>query len=414
MPKKEKLSKSQLRYCWLRFLAILCSLMISMACTDQPEDLAEFSRKSTEMPVSIDIDALETINSSNASYFPIKGTCSEEGREVTLHIEGVQTSTLCSNQAWNVTVDITHTNKKNLVNITVFHSAASGEKGEAFSSINNQFICDSHFIGVPAMSEYTTHSFCVAKYEMKSNQRGHTISHPKGLPRTKINRNDAADQCRTMGDGHDLITNDEWQTLARNIEQVPSNWEASTIGSPGGINQGHSGSFLPMDPLPASDNDSKGCFKTKEQCDGTLWSVKKRTHALSNGEVIWDLSGNVEEWVKDDNGERYGTSDYWSKITAKSHLRRSHLNRRSTNRSRLTKDQFGPYRDYSQHDAAPYAGLGYARIDFNGGAIVRGGYWRWGWLWGPASGIFAVNLSYPPSYASKKLGFRCVFHPRVL
>ena len=44
-----------------------------------------------------------------------------------------------------------------------------------------------------------------------------------------------------------MISNDEWQTLARNIESVSSNWRGDFIGS-GALNQGYA--FLNI-----SDND---------------------------------------------------------------------------------------------------------------------------------------------------------------
>ena len=45
----------------------------------------------------------------------------------------------------------------------------------------------------------------------------------------------------------------------------------------------------------------------------------KRTHHLSNGEVIWDVAGNVWEWVIDDNVNDYGDNFLFSRITAVTH-----------------------------------------------------------------------------------------------
>jgi hypothetical protein len=70
-------------------------------------------------------------------------------------------------------------------------------------------------------------------------------------------------------------------TLARNIELVPSNWSGGVVGNGylprGNSNLGRAGSSL--DP------------------EGTGYN--KRTFKLTNGEVIWDLSGNVWELIND-------------------------------------------------------------------------------------------------------------------
>ena len=56
--------------------------------------------------------------------------------------------------------------------------------------------------------------------------------------------------------------------------------------------------------LAASSDDNDPCFGiTGANCIG--WNSRKRTHSLSNGEVIWDLSGNLYEWTtyNDANGK---------------------------------------------------------------------------------------------------------------
>ena len=60
--------------------------------------------------------------------------------------------------------------------------------------------------------------------------------------------------------------------------------------------------------LPVSD-DNKGCHGTEQTCDGRTWNKQRRTHTLSNGEVIWDVSGNAWEWVKDDNSDSDSDAD---------------------------------------------------------------------------------------------------------
>ena len=46
-----------------------------------------------------------------------------------------------------------------------------------------------------------------------------------------------------------------------------------------------------------------------------LGNNERRTHTLSNGEVIWDVAGNAWEWVKDDsNNEVYGDNCLYVRV----------------------------------------------------------------------------------------------------
>src|SRR5690606_37302902 len=56
----------------------------------------------------------------------------------------------------------------------------------------------------------------------------------------------------------------------------------------------------PLSNLAADADDTKACSGTGQTCSNTVWHDQRRTHVLSNGEVIWDLGGNVGEWVNDD------------------------------------------------------------------------------------------------------------------
>ena len=53
--------------------------------------------------------------------------------------------------------------------------------------------------------------------------------------------------------------------------------------------------------LIASKDDNEACSGMADNCDSSTWHQDRRIFTLSNDEVIWDMSGNVREWVKDDN-----------------------------------------------------------------------------------------------------------------
>ena len=106
------------------------------------------------------------------------------------------------------------------------------------------------------------------------------------------------------------MTNNEWQTVARNIEGVSSNWSGGTVGSAQGLSIGNSTS---LSQRAASEDDNAACtgltLGQGETCDSKNWHVNRRTFTLSNQQVVWDLAGNVWEWTKDDNDQKYGPNE---------------------------------------------------------------------------------------------------------
>ena len=364
--------------------------------------------------VSIDNQSIKTIKSSNVSEFTISGECSENEGPIDVNIGGIKTSSICSNGFWSASLDLTNIKKsKDKVSIIVNHASTDGRSSFPDKKfVQNKFICPPNYIGVPAMSDYTTHSFCISKYEMKENFGNKVVSRPRGLPIVSISRTDAINSCQDLGELYDLVTNDEWQSIARNIEMVPSNWQYGNVGK-GGINLGHSDGS-PNERLPAS-SDNDPCYLTEETCDHYKWHNQKRTHTLSNSEVIWDLAGNVIELVKDLSDSDYLSppgkgNSYISKIMRGSHPTLGSLQAGLTVMPRVAKDQFGPIGDYKGLQHGNFGGLGYAWFDSEPNkAIVRGGVYDAK----PkhASGIFTVSMSGSTNSEANFLGFRCVYRP---
>ncbi len=195
-------------------------------------------------------------------------------------------------------------------NGTGYIVSKSSDFSKASIIVNKEInLCPQGFIPVPGNSLYGTEDFCVMKYEAKAvdtengNQiiadGGHSlavpwsglsgqtkyraVSVPEGRPWVSIpprdsNYYDATEACQDI-DAR-LISNNEWMTIARNIESVGSNWSDGQVGN-GTLSVGNVSSLASM--------------------DGTdpLTGVNKRTHALTNGEVVWDMSGNVWNWTGD-------------------------------------------------------------------------------------------------------------------
>ena len=192
-------------------------------------------------------------------------------------------------------------------------------------------------------------------------------------------------------------------TLGANIAAQNSNWSGGTPGS-GHLFRGHSDNS-PSANCPADSDDSKAYV---EGADCTAYgpgteddeATQRRTHYLSNGEVIWDLAGNVWEWTSyfNDSDKPYDADDagplnVWRQITS--------------------IDTFGS--SMTQTDLIPQAAIdggwlpaqsigGYYSGDNSlGGGLLRGGVVNSS----TGAGVFSARLSYVPTSSGTLLGFRC-------
>lgn len=185
-------------------------------------------------------------------------------------------------------------------------------------------------------------------------------------------------------------------TIAAN---VASNWSGGAVGS-GALNRSHSDND-PALPLAAS-TDSSACSGTNQTCSDTTWNDQRRTHKLSNNNVIWDLAGNVWEWVDYNNYEdKPSAAAAWAEYTA------------VTSSPTMAKTSLAPSQaqkawwNNSWNGATNGIGGYLAGTNNSGGALLRGGYWGY-WTF---AGVFATRQNSVPSYTDLDLGFRCVFRP---
>ncbi len=160
--------------------------------------------------------------------------------------------------------------------------------------------CPTNFIPVPGSGTYGTNDFCVMKYEAKiqgndvGNQTYNSAFVPEsrasGTPWASISQTNAIAEAQTACDGCHLVTEAEWMTIAQNVLSVASNWSGGSVGS-GYIFSGHNDNSPANSLAAAADSDPYAGTGQSSP------SNQKRTLTLSNGEVIWDLAGNVYEWV---------------------------------------------------------------------------------------------------------------------
>lgn len=264
-------------------------------------------------------------------------------------------------------------------------TSSTGTAGTALTSAQ----CPTNYIFVPSLAPYTVTSFCVAKYEMKNDGYGTPVSVATSTPWVSIDRNAARAKCQSLGGSYDLISNNHWQTIARNIAGVASNWDSGIVAT-GQVNWGHTDG-APSSALAAVTSDNDPCNGTGETCSSSVWNAQRRTHILSNGNVIWDFGGNVYEWVTNDQSVAYSTNYFVSSMTSGDNEQIRYGAETST---------ICPARW-----STPYCGFGSARIGFNAGGSARGGYWAMG----EQAGIFTTTMEAAPSFSDVIAGFRCVF-----
>jgi len=220
---------------------------------------------------------------------------------------------------------------------------------------------------------------------------------------------DAVEACESLSnenyDVH-LVTNREWMTVARQVEQTDSNWVDTSDGSDAnvgdsgaGIYRGNSGASTELD-VDLSDKPNAAGDGGEEQ----------RTHELANGEVVWDYSGNVRQWVDiEEDGSALGDNDnedwrvtdsgdnqYWDEISG---FRNGFSRNSGSESGNDLKRELGPIDDsWGQSE-----GTGYLYDDYTEPrAALRGG--RWGY--GDYAGVFYAYSTSPGSTSSFS-GFRC-------
>ncbi len=271
--------------------------------------------------------------------------------------------------------------------------------------------CPTNYLAVgPNTGVLVSRAFCVSKYEMKilgdnNGDQAYSAaivadSRASGTPWVNIDRNQAITECQALGSGYGLISNAQWQAVAREIELAQNagvylNWSNGSTSGANALNRGHSDNG-PPNTLAAS-LDSDPCFGTgNASCANNTVAdfTQKRTHTLSSGEAIWDVAGNVYEWVMLDiaAGPPYeGTDNYISQQPWASGLNRPEM--------------WGPFGNYTTKNSGEYGGLGYAILSLSFGAVIRGAYW----LNVSDSGVFDARLVFGPLESNPDLGFRCVY-----
>jgi formylglycine-generating enzyme required for sulfatase activity len=272
--------------------------------------------------------------------------------------------------------------------------------------------CPYNYVKISANPSLGTNdTFCVAKYEMKcvgdltgSNcTSGTAISQATSKPWTNLTQAEAKTACSNLGADYHLITNPEWMTLAREIELKTTNWSNQQVSISQKLARGHSFN-LPDEVVEAYPTDEFPCYNMLEDsetsisnnnCSANVWHEKRRTYFTTSGQAIWDISGNVWEWIDYENANDKPTPAHtWSEVED------------------LTASVSFPVASYMPATSGLIAvinniGVGYANANGSDGIMKRGGNYDHG----VAAGIYSFTMRDSATTKNNLIGFRCVFMP---
>jgi len=273
----------------------------------------------------------------------------------------------------------------NTTNPQAFHLTNTNTNGTNYLITDNSapytaISCPANYIVVPGNSTYGTNDFCVMKYGAK-NVGGVATSQAASTPWVSISQTTAITTAAAACTGCHLITEGEFLTIAQNVLTVPSNWSNGTVGS-GYIPRGNSDSGAAMDAT--SD----------------LTGINKRTLTLTNGEVIWDLAGNVWEW----------TSGTVQSPTVQPGITGTGANWREwpnvTNPGTMSPNPSAAATGIagaSGWNSGNGIGLIYSNTEETGlRGFLRGGLWNFGSF----AGVLTLSLNNSPGDAAANIGFR--------
>jgi hypothetical protein len=146
-------------------------------------------------------------------------------------------------------------------------------------------------------------TFWIMKHEAtvltdESSTKKLVLSDMNLAPTTDVTIQEAESYCKSLGEKYSLVTNNQWISIANQIEQNPINWTGQKAYS-GCLYQGNNG----HETIGTGKTIDSSCGYSTEN-NSIDYGPERDTrsiHTLTNGSIIYDFAGNVNEWVKNDS-----------------------------------------------------------------------------------------------------------------
>ena len=293
-------------------------------------------------------------------------------------------------------------------------------------------ICPTGYVWVPGSAKHgTLPGFCVMKYEAKDAGGGVAESKAADAPWTSVTQENARAYCQALGEGYHLVSEAEWMTIAENIVATPINDIDAGAGLQ--VATGHTDNdptnalAAGTDPAVSACNlrlplsDAANAFADNCQLrdsgavygysgTGNQWAdtgyvsggnnkSQLRVHALSNGNTVWDIAGNVWEWT--DQISICAEHPYDLSATTTSEWMEYNL------AAGINYQGFSYLRP-ADDGWSSANGIGRIYTDIGDTPSATRAFQRGGnWYNTSYAGVFALNLSTSPADSISNIGFRC-------
>lgn len=304
--------------------------------------------------------------------------------------------------------------------------------------------CPQNYVLVNANSDFgITSDFCVMKYEARAMEKATQSLHAygcdgvcatknwalsdpaspydattndllfvpasveNGRPWRSIDVDTAKAACASLGNKYALITNAEWMTLAHSIEKTAANWDGGIVGNGSlGVGYTRNPSFNHADGPAVSSSAFCAYGNEDGTCGASGQPQNLRTHVVNGtrNEIIWDLAGNVWEFVDWTISApllkaSYNGSNGWVEF--------NQLNTNIDPTSEMNPNTWMPFHS----TLGSSNGLGrYRRSGNTQNIAYRGGRWDSGSASPNNGGIYSLYMD-NSTVGSYSVGFRCAYHP---